>query len=519
VKPLTFVPHPDLAVGFGAADLLAAGARTEHLPLLDLVELPAEDPATPRRPVADLEAVRAAHAGPGSTKGIPSGDRHRALVERICTEMTRRDVEPGAADGWRHLSTGKLASVILDDLAGEIWFDLLGEQSIALGHVVDLLEVIAYRKRQERRAALIGRLVGKPATTEGGEALAAWARAVTGRDDPTDVKVLAHWLWLVKRLAIGGRTEWDVMPIVYGKEHGSGKSTATERLIEPLEELATTINAATLTDQRCFRVLHTMLVGRWEEMSGAAKAEVEALKHTVTAPEINYRVMATHSMVVARRTMSFIGTSNNSVDMMVGDTTGARRFYQLDAMPKLDHEVINRLDPATIWRAVSEADAAPIHAVIQVVREAQAGLVHRDAVSMWLAAERWDTLTIKRIDSDQPVYAYDEARGCDFEDLAARFKRWCNEVGQSGIGAKVLAQRLKQEGWRKSRPAAAPGETRRAEKYHKPRPPAAPPGAPGTEIAPNQPAAPGRPPRATRMASEPDPGEDVLGGGGAFAFE
>ncbi len=524
-----------LAVGFDAADLQAAGCRPEHLPPLEPVALPALDGIAPTAPPPaaaahlpppnPVDLVEAARAGQGGQpKGIPSGDRHRALVERICTEMTRRDVEPGAADGWRHLSTGKLASVVLDDLAGEIWFDLLDQQSIALGHVVDLLEVIAYRKRQVRRGQLIGRLIGKPATPQGAEALTAWVRAVTGREDRTDVRVMAHWLWLVKRLAAGQRTEWDVMPIVYGKEHGSGKSTATERLVEPVEELATTINAATLTDQRCFRVLHTMLVGRWEEMQGAAKAEVEALKHTVTAPEINYRVMATHSMVVARRTMSFIGTSNNSVDVMVGDTTGARRFYQLDALPKLDHQVINAIDPAAIWRAVSEADAAPIHEVITVVREAQAALVHRDAVSMWLDAEKWDTLSIKRIDSDQPftVHAYDEARGCDFEDLAARFKRWCNEVGQSGIGAKVLAQRLKQEGWRKTRPAPAPGSSRRAEKYHKPRPPSAPPGAPGTENAPVPPAAPERPARGARMAADPTPGEDVFGpddgGGGAYAW-
>ncbi len=518
MKPIPYVPHPDLTGGFDAADLVEAGCRPEHLPPFEFVELPSEDPPPEPRSVAATEAARAAQAGGGSPKGIPSGDRHRALVERLGLEMVKRGIEPGAADGWRHISNGKLASVVLDDLAGAIWFDLLDEQSIALGHVVDLLEVIAHRKRQERRAALVGRLIGKPASQQGAEALAAWVRAVTGRENRTDVRVMAHWLWLVKRLAAGMRTEWDLMPILYGKEHGSGKSTATERLVEPVEELATTINAATLTDERRFRVLHTMLVGRWEEMQGAAKAEVEALKHTVTAPEINYRVMATHSMAVARRTMSFIGTSNNSVDVMVGDTTGARRFYQLDAMPKLDHQVINQLDPTLIWRAVSEADAAPIHDVIAVVRETQAGLVHRDAVSMWLDAEKWDKLTIRRVDREEPMVidAYDDGRGCDFEDLAARFKHWCNEVGQSGIGVKMLSTRLKQEGWWRHKPGTGLG---RVWMYHKPRPPDSPAGALGGEIAPNPPAAPERPPRGTRMASEPSPDEDLLGGGGAFAFD
>jgi hypothetical protein len=523
VNPLPFVPHPDLAVGFDAADLVGAGGRTEHLPPLELVDLPAEEPpAAPAPPHTSKPAPPARGGGEGGGSRIPTGERHRALVERLCGDLLRRDIEPGAADGWRRISTGELASVSPKELAGEVWFDLLETQGLALQHIQHLLEVIAQRKHQERRAALIGRLTGKPATAEGAAALAAWVRAVTGREDAKDVRVMAHWLWLVKRLATGQRTEWDIMPIVFGREHGSGKSTATERLVAPVEELATTINAADLTDDRRYRQLHVMLVGRWEEMSGSAKAEIEALKHTVTAPEINYRELATHSMVVARRTMSFIGTSNNSVDVMVSDTTGARRFYQLDALPRLDHGQVNAIDPATIWRAVSEGDSAPIHEVITVVREAQAGLVHRDAVSMWLEAEEWATVTIKRLDSDQPftVHAYDEVRGCDFEDLAARFKRWCNEVGQAAIGVKLLAQRLKQEGWTRSRPAAAPGQVR-GWKYHKPPTPAPVPVSPGTEIAPTAPAAPPRSTRHERMhGAEPSPNEDAFGsGGGAFAFE
>jgi hypothetical protein len=532
------VVRGELPAGFDAADLVAAGARPDTLPPIEFVDLPAiEWDGAPQlavpAPVAPMpaEAPRAQSAGDQGPVARAGGiaDQHRALCARLERELARRAIEPGAADGWRSIANGHLVTVSIDDLAREIWFDLLSDgiggargQAISLGHVQDVLLALAQRKRHERRTTLIANLTGRPASADGAAALAAWVKAVTGRDDVKDVRVMAHWLWLVKRLALGLRAEWDLMPIVYGREQGSGKSTAVERLTAPVHELGTTINAATLTDERRFRQLHVMLIGRWEEMAGAAKAEIEALKHTVTTPEINYRELATHNMVVARRTMSFIGTSNHSVDAMISDTTGARRFYQLDALPKLDHQVVNAVAPEMIWQAVSEHDRAPIHDVIEVVRETQVGLVGRDAVSMWLDAETWDKITIRRVDGDDPivVHPYDEAKGCEFEDLAARFKRWCNEVGQSGLGVKLLAQRLKQEGWTKSRPAAEPGKPR-VVLYHKPRPPQSPPVGPGTEIAPNPPGgAPDstRPKRQERLDAKPADGEDAFGDGGSLAF-
>lgn len=507
MTPLSFVPHPDLVDGFDAADLLAAGCRPEHMPAFELVEPPAEAEPPPRA---------------AATRGkVPKADSHAVLVERMCAALERRGIEPDAADGWRRLADGALVTVSLKELAADVWYDYIATEWVPLGHVTDLLGVISRRARQVRRAKLIGEITGKKATDAGREALVAWVRMVTGRDDHADARVVAHWLWLVKRLATDRRTEHDLMPILFGQQ-GSGKSTATERLVAPLEELATTINASTLTDERRFRQLGTCLVGRWEEMQGAGRAEIESLKHTVTAHQLNYRELATHSMVVLRRTMSFIGTSNNSVDVMVGDTTGARRFYQLTTPDRLDFALMDKIDCRLVWDAVSEDERAPIHDVIEVVREAQAALVHRDAVSMWLEAETWDKITIRRLDRDEPlvVHPYDDADGCEFEDLAARFKSWCNEVGQTGVGVKELGKRLKQEGWRRTRPGPKPGQ-RRVWRYFKPPERPIPGPTPGPENAPPPPAAPEgttRPPRGERMAADPSPDEDAFGGGGAFAF-
>lgn len=503
--PLTFTARSALAIGLDAADLVDA-ERASALPPIILVKL---DPPPP--------AVRADER----PKGIPSGVHHDRLVERLRAELAGRSLMADAAFGWRDTRTGDLVTVSVGDLAADIWYDLLEDDGISLGHVTDVLGVMSSRDRKVRRADLIGGLTGKPATAAGAAALTAWVRAVTGKEDPTVVRVIAHWLWLVKRLASGQRTEWDIMPIVFGTAHGSGKSTATERLVAPWAELATTINASTLTDDRKYRSLGVYVVGRWEEMSGAARAEIEALKHTVTAPTLNYRELHTHTDVVLRRTCSFIGSSNNPIDTMVADTTGARRFFQVDALPKLDHQLVNAIDYGALWEAVSEADPAPIHDVIHVVRAAQAELVHRDAVSMWLDQEGWGRLSVNQVDTVVPleVPPYLHTQGEPFEHLAARFKHWCNRVGQSGLGVIALAKRLRQEGFTEGARVGKAG-TRRPRMFH--RPAARSETAPGDHAtpAPDSPAgAPDtKPSRGERMMADPAAGEDVLGDG-KYAFD
>jgi hypothetical protein len=255
VKALQFVAQSGLAEGFDAADLVAAGAKAGALPPLELVQLP----------------VELVHVGNDSRpKGIPSGMYHHLLVDRLQSELENRGLMPDAADGWRRRDNGELVTVSVTELAADIWFEMLNDDGIARGHVTDVLDVLSRRMRVTRKAELLGRLTGHPASDEGRAALVAWVKAVTGREDPTDIRVMAHWLWLVKRTAAGRRTEHDIMPIVFGPQ-GSGKSTATERLIEPLAELGTTIGATSLTDERRFRELGLYLVGRWEEMQGPAR--------------------------------------------------------------------------------------------------------------------------------------------------------------------------------------------------------------------------------------------------------
>jgi hypothetical protein len=285
-------------------------------------------------------------------------------------------------------------------------------------------------------------------TPEDDAALIAWVQAVTGQTRELDIAVVRHWIWNAKRMALGLRTERDLMIVIYGAQ-GSGKTTAVERLAEPLAELGITVDATYLTDDRKAPVLASAIVGRWEEMQGSQRADLEALKHTLTAAHISYRPMRTTQTVIQPRTCSFIGTSNIPIDAMVQDVTGNRRFMQLDTPVRCDWDAIKELDARRIWRAVDHQSPAPIDPFVHLLQAHQAEHQHRDPFALWLESETWDLLHVQRGDSASPyiIKAYDLAKGELFEDMAARFQFWCRTVGQAPMGVKTFALRLKQEGF------------------------------------------------------------------------
>lgn len=453
----------DVPEKYDAADLLAEGARPEDL--AGLTFLPVHEQSAPTAPAAP---------GPSGGKQRRPG-LHADIIARLEGYLVQRGVLPDAVGGWMRIDTG----VPIGCDTGELVLDFLlherHDTDLARTYVEETLFALVQTRRRERRSGLIAGVTGKAATSEGREALITWVEAVTGGGAilAEATTVMAHWLWLIKRMALGMRTEHDLMPILYGVQ-GSGKSTATERLCEPLGELATTMNASNLTDERKFTALATFMVGRWEEMQGSQKSDIEALKHTITSRQVTYRRLNTHNNEMLLRSCGFIGTSNNPVDMMIGDPTGARRFYQLTTPAVVDRERINRLDPKLIWQAVSEHDPAPILPVIHLVRESQVELVQKDAVSLWLENETWGQLRLIVHDrhEDFTIPPYNVVTGEHFDHLCARFKSFCLTVGQMHNNVVRFAQRLQQEGFTTTRRGGRNGP--RTRMYHRPLPPIPP---------------------------------------------
>lgn len=432
---------------------LAAALNLTELPRgFDAADVPAGTKLDLRALLVEriVSAPEAPAGGEVTTVQLRPYSDHQYLIDALVEYLEEKEIVPDALDGWRHPETWTLVNEDIAALANDFAFEYRHkDDDISQARITETLEAHTRRERRLRRRKLLATITGKPATTAGEQALVAWVTAVTGKSEPLHIAVMKHWIWNCKRMALGLRTEHDIMPVVHGKQ-GSGKTTAVQMIVLPLAELALDMDATYLTDDRKAPVLAAAIIGRWEEMQGSQRADLEALKHTITSPTISYRPMRTNQTVVLPRTCSFIGTSNIPVDVMIQDTTGARRFVQLDTPERCDWDALAAIDPVVLWQCVSESDAAPILDHLHLLRVAQAELVHRDPVSLWLEGERWGELYWTRADTATPyiVPRYDHTKGERFEQLSARFGSWCRTTNQSSVGVKTFALRLRQEGFR-----------------------------------------------------------------------
>lgn len=286
--------------------------------------------------------------------------------------------------------TNKLTAddVTIDRLANRVTVETNANGGNVAGPMVlNGARVIVADLARERRKEIITRLTtgGDPATAEArvSELVRIWCGATLA----LVVRVVWHWCWNVKRAMVGLPFAHDIMPILIGPQ-GSGKSTAVRRLVAPEADLVDDLNVEVLTDNRRARELAKYLVGLWDEMQGASRGDMEAIKNAITCSHKSYRPMRTNDDASVRRTMSFIGTSNISLAEVIPDTTGVRRFFEVPSVAKMDFEAVNNFDYVGLWRAVDPRSEAPIESVLADVRTVQEEGRARDSFDLF---QEWVT--------------------------------------------------------------------------------------------------------------------------------
>ena len=181
-----------------------------------------------------------------------------------------------------------------------------------------------------------------------------WVEAVTGQADAEDVAVMAHWIWMIKRKAYGLDVKYHIMPVVYGQQ-GGGKSRAIQCLIEPLRQYVLSISMDMLHDSRNYEGMANNYVVFFDELQGAQRTDLNALKKQISSDHNTFRRLYTTSTVTAPQLCSFIGATNKPVAENFSDNTGMRRFWELVALPRLDWKAINAIDYTELWAGVDES--------------------------------------------------------------------------------------------------------------------------------------------------------------------
>lgn len=301
--------------------------------------------------------------------------------------------------------------------------------SAALGqwtHAQDALAVAALRAKLAFDSSV-------PAST-----VARFVTACTGKADAVDVAVVQHFIWQVKRKLNDLPVDFHMMPVLYrerspdSKGQGGGKTTAVAKLLGPVSEAV--VNVSDLKeaiDPRGYRRYTRAFVAVVDEMARGEVANTDSLKGLITAPTLNWRVLGKNKDAVGVNRATFIGTANKSLTELIYDSTGLRRFYQLECLETLHWETINGLDYTALWRSVDERGPAPILPVKAEVDARQELWTPKDAVEEWLTGFE------RRADADKATW-----RGG--RKLHEQFTEWQKGVGRPSWSETRFGKRLKQ---------------------------------------------------------------------------
>jgi hypothetical protein len=211
-----------------------------------------------------------------------------------------------------------------------------------------------------------------------------FVEAVTGMQHPLDIAVMKHWIWQVKRKFKRLSTKHHIMPIFYGKTL-SGKTTAIEKLLEPIKQLTMIAELTIVNDSRNDFNLIEKLVIFFDELGKAEKVEVSNLKQKITSSAITYRRLGTNQNMNGFNMCSFIGASNNPVIDAIVDPTSARRFYELKTLDLCNWRLINSINYLEIWQSVNEMEEiAPIEQHLFDLSAAQEDIRAKDYVEEFI---------------------------------------------------------------------------------------------------------------------------------------
>ncbi len=398
--------------------------------------------------MAKFLAGRDAIHEPAADEDDSPGQAHQRLIEALDAYLQSEGLCCNALEQWADNKTYRLRPrTTVTTIARSFAFHYRRGTPVGTDKVVETLAEMGRQQSDERREKLESSLSGHAATSEGQIELVKFVRALTGEDRPMYLHALKHWVWMVKRTITGQPRLLEFMPVFVGKQ-GGGKSTAVARLVKPLAELACPIQASVLADPKEAFLLGQALVGIWDEMEGAGKQEVEALKNTITCEVKTTRVFHTQGHAGVMRTMCFIGTSNKPVGDVIRDPTGLRRFVQFDCSMPVDQEAINAIDYHKLWACVSENDAPPALMIRDELNQSQAATRHRDSISLWLDVETWGKLVWEPIPGEvREVMPYSRAKGESLSDIRSRYLHWCREQGQKVIHGSDFIARLADEGF------------------------------------------------------------------------
>jgi hypothetical protein len=124
----------------------------------------------------------------------------------------------------------------------------------------------------------------------------------------------------------------------------------------------------------------------FDELQGAERTDMNALKKQITTVDNSYRKLHTHIVLTVPQRCSFIGATNKPLAENLSDSTGMRRFWEINALQKLDWDSIGAIDYVELWQGIDESKERGylVENMLEQVLTKQADMVNHDDLDVFL---------------------------------------------------------------------------------------------------------------------------------------
>lgn len=170
------------------------------------------------------------------------------------------------------------------------------------------------------------------------------------------VYAFAHSLWLVKRGIFHMPRSDHQMLILYGSQ-GIGKTRLLPMLFGPIHELImNNSDMGQIGDSSSVDSYANYAVQIYDELHNADRVGVNSLKNIITADVMHTRLRYDRRKVRKTNWATFFGTTNISIELLLNDSTGMRRFFQIHVSDsyKRHWDKANSIDYLALLRGIDE---------------------------------------------------------------------------------------------------------------------------------------------------------------------
>lgn len=231
-------------------------------------------------------------------------------------------------------------------------------------------EVIRAAQRERHKTVMRPFLVGSLAPAELNAAGHQWDQlgALFDMDPRLATAVLQHFIWQVLQKAVNRPVDHHLMPVIFSRIQGSGKTTFAKKFLSPLRDLAS--DAALLSDfaDRRSADIYRFPAVLMDDLEKVPSSMVPILKSVLTAQRIRRRRLGSSFTAGITQSATLLGTANAPVSELIDDETGHRRFammpFRNGQVAKGGQEdvwkIVEAVDYDLLWRSVDAFQPSPI---------------------------------------------------------------------------------------------------------------------------------------------------------------